>query len=91
MFETISYSNKLLENSISIIESISPVHINKFYINNNDKNINEIIIDSIKTNHAIIIPINLREIYYSSYYNEADWSHPIVINGFDTKKKFIIF
>ena len=50
-----------------------------------------VLIDSIKTNHAIIIPINLREIYYSSYYNEADWSHPIVINGFDTKKKFIIF
>ncbi|HER5554954.1 TPA: hypothetical protein ACISS5_000836 [Streptococcus pyogenes] len=87
MFESINYSKKLLENSISIIEKISPIRINKLQVKDNNRNINEIITNLIKANQAVIVPINLREIYYSSYFESADWSHPIVINGFDMQKR----
>lgn len=32
---------------------------------------------------AIIIPVNLKELYYSKFYNKVDWTHSFLIYGYD--------
>ncbi len=34
-----------------------------------------------------LVPINLKEIYYSNYYKTTDWRHLLLICGFDSIKK----
>lgn len=38
-------------------------------------------------NNPVIVPVNLRELYYSTYYNKADWIHSFLIFGHNEKNK----
>lgn len=50
---------------------------------NNCKNIHIFINEQIKKNNPIIIPVNLKELYYSKFYNKVDWTHSFLIYGYD--------
>ena len=43
--------------------------------------------DKLAENNPVIIPVNLRELYYSTYYNKADWIHSFLIFGHNEKNK----
>lgn len=50
---------------------------------NNCKDIHIFINEQIKKNNPIIIPVNLKELYYSKFYNKVDWTHSFLIYGYD--------
>lgn len=41
----------------------------------------------LKEGHPVLVPINLKELYYSRYYKTQDWGHLFLIKGFDEEKK----
>ncbi|RSJ08854.1 hypothetical protein D8833_09915 [Streptococcus intermedius] len=51
------------------------------------KNIIPTLEDFLTKNFPVIVPINLKYLFYSDKYLEEDWPHPFVIKGFDHKKK----
>lgn len=51
------------------------------------KNIISILEYFLSQNCPVIVPINLRYLFYSDKYLEEDWPHPFIIKGFNSKKK----
>ncbi|HGP8831153.1 TPA: hypothetical protein ACLXEY_002201, partial [Streptococcus pneumoniae] len=47
----------------------------------------EFIVKNINKYGSVFVPINLKEIYYSTYYKEQDWPHLFLINGYDKEKE----
>ncbi|MDP4146123.1 MAG: hypothetical protein Q8936_16805, partial [Bacillota bacterium] len=43
--------------------------------------------DNIKKYNRVLVPINLKELYYAHEYKTIDWPHLLVIKGFDHDKK----
>lgn len=39
--------------------------------------------------NPIIVPINLKEVFYSEQYQLSDWAHPFVVKGIDRKRKVL--
>ena len=43
-------------------------------------------------NNPVIVPVNLRELYYSSFYNKENWIHSFLIFGYNEENRlFNIF
>lgn len=45
------------------------------------------LIKLISDGHPVIVPGNLRELYYSSHYKLDNWGHPFLIKGYDEERK----
>ncbi|WP_064590430.1 hypothetical protein [Streptobacillus moniliformis] len=67
-----------------LISKILDFNLSKISVNNNFYNIIE---KFIELGFPVVIPVNLRNIYYSHYYLEEDWEHPFIIKGYDKNKK----
>lgn len=50
-------------------------------------NFHDEIMDHIKAGNPVVVPGNLRELFYSQHYKESDWGHPFIIKGFDSDKQ----
>lgn len=79
-------SVELFDFDIEIIKDFFGLKIKKQYLDNSNTFF-EYIEKQTEINNPVIVPINLREIYYSDFYLERDWEHPFVIRGFDRDKK----
>lgn len=56
------------------------------------ENFFEVIIQLINEGHLVLIPGNLKCLFYSGYYMKSDWGHLFIIKGYDDEKKiFYIF
>lgn len=51
------------------------------------KKLEDFIIKNIKKNHRVIVPCNLKKLFYSTHYEQNDWPHLLLIKGFDVEKK----
>lgn len=85
------YSIKSLEEpkepydrELNLVQKYLNLNFEKIFL---DKNFFTAIEEQIVLNNPVIVPINLKEIFYSDYYREDDWEHPVVIKGFDSSKK----
>lgn len=78
-----SYFEKELE-----LSKIFGIDISKVYTSDD---FYELIENNVSHGFPIITVVNLKYIYYSDYYLESDWEHPLIIKGYDkTKKIFYI-
>ncbi|HEM9343490.1 TPA: hypothetical protein U3J84_001980, partial [Streptococcus agalactiae] len=72
------------DREIILAQKYLNLNFKKLYLENN---FFETLEENIMQNIPVIIPINLREIFYSDHYKEDDWEHPIIIKGFDSLKR----
>lgn len=80
----ISESKELFAREINTFELVCDLRVSKAY---SKDDLFSLLEEHISMNNPVIVPVNLREIYYSDYYQESDWEHPIIIKGFDRPKK----
>ena len=82
------FSNKHVDDvfmrKINFIRYYMNIEVQKIIIR---KNIIPTLEDFLTKNFPVIVPINLKYLFYSDKYLEEDWPHPFVIKGFDHKKK----
>ncbi|HEO3323275.1 TPA: hypothetical protein VAT55_000797 [Streptococcus agalactiae] len=88
LFNRVYFSNPtekfFLSESLKGINTFFPLEVKKVDISDN---ITLVLEEECRKGNPIIIPINLREIFYSEQYQALDWAHPFVIKGFDNEKK----
>lgn len=88
LFNRIYFSNTtgkaFLEESIENIRKFFPLEVRKAYITENICNFLE---ECSQKGNPIIVPINLKELFYSEQYKILNWAHPIVVKGFDNEKQ----
>lgn len=56
-------------------EEVTPVNFNNF------------IEENLTNKNRVLVPGNLKELYYSNYYKVTNWPHLFVITGFDSQQK----
>lgn len=63
-----------------ILEKAMNIHI---YKSLGEKDIHKFIRENLDKNNPVIVPGNLRKLYYSKFYNKADWIHSFLVYGHD--------
>lgn len=51
------------------------------------ENLNAIIKQLIDSKYPVVVPINLYRLFYSGFYLIDDWSHVLVVKGYDDKRR----
>ena len=52
----------------------------------------QLILEQLKKNNPVIVPGNLKEIYYSKFYNKENWKHSFLLHGYNLDNKlFFIY
>lgn len=82
--ESLEEPKEPYDREVRLVQKYLNLNFEKRYL---EKNFFTLIEEQIILNNPVIVPINLKEIFYSDYYKEDDWEHPIVIKGFDSSKK----
>ena len=90
LINRIYFSNPLenifLGESLKSINAFFPLEVRKVYV------LDDFILllerECYKGN-PIIVPINLKEVFYSEQYQLLDWAHPFVVKGVDRKRKVL--
>ena len=47
----------------------------------------QLILEQLKKNNPVIVPGNLKEIYYSKFYNKENWKHSFLLHGYNLDNK----
>lgn len=86
------FEKKYIENNGFYFKSVEielQIKLIKKHINGDMKNL---LIDILNKNKYILLPGNLRGLYYSNHYMVNDWKHLFLICGYDEQKAlFIIY
>lgn len=53
----------------------------------NNRNMHEIVQGELLLNNFVLIPGNLKELFYSIHYKKSNWDHLFLVNGFDDELK----
>lgn len=80
-YSDINYNQMItMERSYHILKREMNIELHRI---EDTTNFFDIINQNLYKNNPVIVPVNLRELYYSSFYNKADWTHSFLVYGYD--------
>lgn len=84
MYQSYEFDIDDVDNIFKNYEDEIGIRCNKVVTENNCI---DIIIKLIDNGHPVVVPGNLKALYYSKYYLQDNWPHLFLIKGYDTEKK----
>lgn len=80
-YSDINYNEMItMERSYHILKREMNIELHKI---EDTANFFDIINQNLDKNNPVIVPGNLRELYYSNFYNKADWTHSFLVYEYD--------